>query len=133
MDGSGSQRRGGGATAEPVAVLEAAIQRMVQDAKSKALAKAASAAAPFLPAPAFQGRRRGYAFTTRAQGTGYYLDPHQPPPSADEEGGGPEDEDKGEDDEAAPAQAEQLDPEELLRRAEEDAGEVGGPGSPAAW
>jgi hypothetical protein len=43
------------------------------------------------------------------------------------------DEDKGEDDEAAPAQAEQLDPEELLRRAEEDAGEVGGPGSPAAW
>ena len=46
-------------------VLEAAIQRMVQDAKSKALAKAATAAAAFVPAPAFHGRRRGYVFSTR--------------------------------------------------------------------
>ncbi len=54
----------------PAQVLEAAIQRMVQDAKSKALAKASAAAPPFLPAPAFQGRRRGYLFSTGRQGTG---------------------------------------------------------------
>jgi hypothetical protein len=53
----------------PKKVLEAAIQKMVQDAKSKALAKAA-AAAGFLPSKTFQGRRRGYVFTTGAQGTG---------------------------------------------------------------
>lgn len=50
-------------------VLEAAIQKMVQDAKTKALAKAA-AVQPFIPAPGFQGRKRGYVFTTRSSGTG---------------------------------------------------------------
>ncbi|GBF90342.1 hypothetical protein Rsub_02448 [Raphidocelis subcapitata] len=119
MDGPGGQRRGGGATAEPVAVLEAAIQKMVQDAKSKALAKAAGGgapAAPFVAAKAFQGRRPGYLFTTRSMGTGYYLDPLQPPPSADGEEGG----DGGA---AAPqrAAAAPLDGDELLRRAEEEA------------
>lgn len=54
-------------------MLEAAIQKMVQDAKSKALAQAGGAAAaapPFVAAQAFQGRRPGYVFTTRSAGTG---------------------------------------------------------------
>ncbi|KAI8465924.1 MAG: Catenin-beta-like protein [Monoraphidium minutum] len=123
MDGPG-QRRGGGATAEPVAVLEAAIQRMVQDAKTKALAKAAASAAAFVPATAFQGRRRGYVFTTRGQGCGYYLDPSQPPPTGDEDGSDGEGGEEGREDKAAAAPAERVVPEELLRRAEEEAGEV---------
>lgn len=40
------------------------------------------AGAAFVPAPSFRGAQRGYVFSTRAEGTGYYLDAGAAPQSA---------------------------------------------------
>lgn len=67
----------GGDAAEPVAVLQAAIQQLAQrdqQAHEPAPAERAPPAAQvplFLPADYFQGARQGYYFGTGDQGTGY--------------------------------------------------------------
>ncbi|GAB4821117.1 hypothetical protein N2152v2_008163 [Parachlorella kessleri] len=91
----------------------------------------------FIPATSFQGPKQGYYFSRGPTGLGYYVDStqgsgaagpagdqHEPPP-----GGAA----AGEDDSAAAAngaaakapQRQRLDPEELLREAEEAAGDGG--------
>jgi citrate synthase len=67
--------RGGDASAEPVAVLQAAIQQLAQrdqQANESAPAERARPEVPhFLPADYFQGAKQGYYFGTGYEGTGY--------------------------------------------------------------
>lgn len=68
--------RGGDASAEPVAVLQAAIQQLAQrDQQAQEAAAPAERVAPevpqFVPADYFQGARQGYYFGTGHHGTGY--------------------------------------------------------------
>uniref|UniRef100_A0A7S3R3A3 Beta-catenin-like protein 1 N-terminal domain-containing protein n=1 Tax=Dunaliella tertiolecta TaxID=3047 RepID=A0A7S3R3A3_DUNTE len=63
--------------------------------------------ATFQPSRTFQGSRPGFFFTAGPQGLGYYLDEKQA--------------DEGKAEEPEPEQVKQLDPEELLKQAEEDA------------
>lgn len=66
--------RGGDASAEPVAVLQAAIQQLAQrdqQAHEAVPAERARAEVPqFIPADYFQGAKQGYYFSTGEEGTG---------------------------------------------------------------
>lgn len=72
----------GGDAAEPVAVLQAAIQQLAQrdqQAHEPAPAERAQPAVEvpqFIPADYFQGARQGYYFGTGDEGTGYVPDGH---------------------------------------------------------
>jgi hypothetical protein len=71
--------RGGDASAEPVAVLQAAIQQLAQrdqQANEPAPAERARPEVPhFMPADYFQGAKQGYYFGTGYEGTGYVKQP----------------------------------------------------------
>jgi hypothetical protein len=67
--------RGGGASDETVAVLQAAIQQLAQRDQPPEPTSVEDKARPevprFIPADYFQGQKQGYYFGTSDEGTGY--------------------------------------------------------------
>ncbi|GLC46520.1 hypothetical protein PLESTM_001885000 [Pleodorina starrii] len=93
-------------------VLQAALQGL-----------AAPSGKDFIAAARFSGAKPGYAFKTGEHGLGYYLDPLQGDAVAagDADGAGPSGSADGKGAASQHQQQPQLDPEELLRQAEEEA------------
>jgi hypothetical protein len=70
MDPYGNHGSGRGGVAAPVAVLQAAVDHVLQEAKQKALARV-TGLPPFIESDTFVGPKRGYYFGTGEQGVGW--------------------------------------------------------------